>query len=124
MKATWLGIYDRGNITAERVHFRASVDVDLRFFAVLDTHYQQQPSIFQPGGLIEAGNKNCYWFAPFLVKAGQNVVLYTRAGNQNTETRSDGSVFHFFFRGLSQPLYQLTNRCAVLLEISNWATTP
>jgi hypothetical protein len=123
MKATWVGIYDRGNIANERVHFRASVDIDLRFCVILDTHYQQ-PSIFQPGGVIEAGSKNCYWFAPFIIKAGQNVVLYTRVGNQNTETRPDGSVFHFFFRGLTQPLFQQTNRCAVLFEINNWATTP
>src|SRR5450759_4870249 len=102
MRVIWLGIYDRGDLSKERAHFRALFDIDLQFYAVLDTQYQTP---FPFGSRIEANNKGCYWFIPFQVKAGQNVVLYTRAGSQNTETRNDGSVFHFFFRGLQQPLY-------------------
>jgi hypothetical protein len=116
MKVQWVGIYDRGNLLTERVHFRAIFDFDLCFYAVLDTHYQGV-------NVIEAHNKNCYWFGSYQVKAGQNIVLYTRAGAQNTETRNDGSVFHFFFRGLNQPLYQSANRCAVIFEINSWITT-
>ncbi|MDE3098961.1 MAG: hypothetical protein KGJ88_05765 [Verrucomicrobiota bacterium] len=117
MKTTWLGIYDRGNIANERVHFRALADIDLQFCAIVDTQYQTVQ------GLIEVNNKNCFWFSPYPVKAGQNVVVYTRAGVPNFETRADGSMFHFFFRGLGQPLYQPVHRCAVLLEINSWITT-
>lgn len=125
MKATWLGIYDRGNIATERIHFRALVDIDLQFYAVIDTEYQSVALFSSPLNQtqIAVGNKNCLWFAPYQVKAGQNVVVYTRAGSSNVETRTDGSVFHFLFRGLGQALYQPANRCAVLLEINSWITT-
>ncbi len=126
MKVAWVGIYDRGNIQLERVHFRALFDIDLQFYAILDTQYQSPLPFIQaaPFNQIGVGNRNCFWFAPFKVKAGQNVVLYTRAGAQNTETRTDGSVFHFFFRGLALPIYQPLEKCAVIFEINNWITTP
>lgn len=123
MKVTWVGIYDRGNLANERVHFRANVDIQLNYFVVLDTILLQQPA-FLVEGRIQSANRNCYWFGQFEVKAGQNVVLYTRLGSQSTETRTDGQVYHFFFRGLPQPLYQLPLSCAVVMEINNWQTTP
>lgn len=118
MKIALIGIYDRGELSKERVHFRALFDIDLRFYTVLDTQYQ---SIF--GNTVEANNKSCFWFVPFQVKAGQNIVLYTRNGNHGTETRNDGTVFHFFFRGLAQPIYTAQSKCAVILELNNWVTS-
>jgi hypothetical protein len=124
MKVAWLGIYDRGNIALERVHFRAMLDIDLQYYAVLDTQYQSAFVTLLSPDRIEAGNKSCFWFNQIQVKAGQNVVVYTRAGVHTSETRPDGAVFHFFFRGLPNPLYMDANRCAVIFEINNWITTP
>jgi hypothetical protein len=112
----------------ERVHFRATADVDLQFIVVLDSD-RTTPDIFMvAAGLgsstVQAGSKDCFWFAAFKVKAGQNVVLYTRAGTPSTETRPDGQVFHFFFRGLAAPKYTMPNRCAVLFEMFSWETSP
>jgi hypothetical protein len=123
MKAVLQGIFDRGNIQLERVHFRALTNIDLRFFAIVDSQYQQTPGSIVPASTIEAGNKNCHWFTAYQVKAGENVVLYTRGGKNVTEARPDGAMFHFFFRGVNQPLYGLPNRCAVLFELNDWATT-
>jgi hypothetical protein len=116
MKVVCLGIFDRGNIAKERVHFRAVVDMDLQFYAIYDTSYLGDDK-------IQTQHKDCFWFAPFQVKAGQNIVLYTRVGNQSTEPRNDGSVFHFFFRGLNQPIYTQIEKCAVIFELANWITS-
>jgi hypothetical protein len=116
MKVVCLGIFDRGDISKERVHFRAIADISLQFYAIYDTNYLGDDK-------IQTQHKNCFWFAPFQVKAGQNVVLYTRIGNQNTEPRNDGSVFHFFFRGLNQPIYTQPEKCAVIFELANWITS-
>jgi hypothetical protein len=115
MKANWVGIYERGNTQGERVHFRAVVNIDLNYFAVYDTTSAGP-------GRINLTQRPCYWFGPKTIKAGENVVLYTRAGKENTETRPDGSVYHFFFRGLSAPLYKDSNARAVLLELNDWTT--
>lgn len=116
MKVFWIGIYDRGNAQLERIHFRALFDVDLKFYAILDTEYTGP-------NRVQTGNKNSYWFSDKVIKAGENVVLYTRAGAPNTETRPDGAVFHFLFRGIGQALYTNPQTCAVIFEISNWATS-
>ena len=116
MKVICLGIYDRGDISKERVHLRAIADIDLKFYAVYDTVYTAEDK-------VQTQNKNCFWFPSFQVKAGQNVVIYTRAGNQNTEPRNDGTVFHFFFRGLVLPIYKPVENCAVIFEMANWITS-
>jgi hypothetical protein len=123
MKASWLGIYDRGNISMERVHFRANVDIDLQYYAVLDTQFESAFMNLLMPDRIQAGNKSCWWFNQYQVKAGHNIVLYTRAGAHTTETRPDGSVFHFFFRGLPTPIYGNANKCAVIFELNSWITT-
>jgi hypothetical protein len=117
MKISLVGIYDRGSLEKERLHFRAEVDLDLSFFVVLDSHYLQPTT-------VEAANRMGYWFVPRSVKKGENVVLYSRAGSTNTETRPDGAIYHFMFRGHSNPLYASPNACAVLMEVQTWITTP
>lgn len=115
MKATPVGIYDRGVPNQERVHYRANVDLDLTYFAIFDTNTAGPNN-------INAGHSTCYWFSPYRVKAGENVVLYTRGGSQSKETRNDGTVYHFFFRGLSSSLYGNPDSRAVLFELATWST--
>lgn len=137
MKVSWVGIYDRGKIASERAHFRATVDFDLQFVVVLDSERTLKlpppappspleglllPPVASPD-TVQAGNKDCFWFPALRVKTGENVVLYTRGGTANTETRADGQVYHFFFRGLTTPKYPLLTHCAVLFEVNSWETS-
>lgn len=116
MKAILVGLYDRGKLSDERVHFRALFDLDLSYYVIFDSFYST-PST------ISVTQKTCYWFTSRQIKAGENLVLYTRAGTPSTERRADGSIYHFVFRGLSRPLYADPNACAVLFELTTWATT-
>ena len=115
MKAVCVGIYDRGSIEKERVHFRVLDNIDLVFFAVYDT---KSVGVDR----VEAGHKSCFWFSSKQIKAGENIVLYTRVGNPSSENRAECSVFHFFFRSLVQPIYTNQETRAVLFEINNYAT--
>jgi len=117
MKVNLLDVYDRGALDKERIHFKALVDIDLAFFIVLDSTI----NLLSPGS-IQAGNKGCFWFTSYKVKAGENVVLYSRNGVHSSETRKDGSVFHFFFRGLAQPVYSPIMGRAVIFEVNGWGT--
>jgi hypothetical protein len=116
MKVSLAGIYDRGILDKERVHFRADADLDLSFFILLDT---QQANLSQ----VSAGNLSAYWFAARSIPRGQHVVVYTRSGYENVETRNDGSTYHFLFRGLHNPLYALPQARAVLVEVQTWNAT-
>jgi hypothetical protein len=116
MKAIWFGIYDRGIIAGERVHFRATADIDLSRYILLD-------DVWTGPNNIGNGNRHAFWFPPQPIKAGENVVVYTRAGAASRETRQDGNVYHFIFRQLAGPIYSRPEACAVLYELADWATT-
>lgn len=115
MKIQLIGLYDRGDLQKERLHFLANVDLDLSYYVIYDTRYSDAAS-------ISTGNRLCYWFAPKAVKASENIVVYTREGLASTETQS-GQTYHFFFRGLSEPQYRTQELCAVIFELSSWVTT-
>jgi hypothetical protein len=117
MKVTLLGVYDRGVISKERVHFRADVDLNLSFFIVLDSFWIDATN-------VQAGYRAGYWFAPHSVKKSENVVLYTRAGTPSTEEHSDGATYHFVFRGNTEAAYTTPKASAIVMEINTWISTP
>jgi hypothetical protein len=115
MKVSLAGIYDRGSHEKERVHFRADYDLNLSFFVLLDTVRINTTE-------VSAGNLKAYWFPPRQIPRGQHIVVYTRAGNTNVETRKDGAIYHFLFRGLPNSLYSLPEASAVLMEVQTWVS--
>lgn len=102
--------------TEERLHLRATSAVDLSSYVVFDT-------MSVSPGTVNAGQRTAYWFGPKKIQAGHNVVLYTRAGTPSSETRADGTVYHFLFRGVSAPLYGSPQSRAVVFELNTWQTT-
>ena len=113
MNLTWITIYDKGR-PEERLHFKAATAVDLSYYAVFDSSYVSENG-------VSAYQRSCYWFGPKKIAAGDNVVLYTRAGASSTETRPDGSLFHFFFRGLGGPIYTEEQSAPILFELNTWS---
>ena len=101
MKVSIAGIWDRGIHDKERIHLRADVALNLSFYVLLDT---SEIGLNQ----ISAGSLNAYWFPPKDLNRGDNVVVYSRGGSASSETRVDGSVWHFIFRGSQIPLDDVT----------------
>ena len=116
MKIVLVDIYDRGNLNAERLHFKALADLDLKNYAVYETQYTAPSTIL-------AVNSTCFWCPPKTVRANENVVIYTKSGAPSSETKPDG-VFHFLFRGANAVLYGDPKSCAVIFEIGEWITSP
>ena len=114
MKVALVAIYDRGDLAKERVHFRATADLDLRYYVLLDTVYLTAET-------IQATQKQCYWFPAEPIKKDENIIVYSRAGASINETKS-GTVYHFRFRGRSAAAYSDPSACAVLMEIESWLT--
>jgi hypothetical protein len=112
-----VGIIDRGIPGKERLHLSAVANVNLNYYAVFDTVYMGPDA-------IETIPLRAYWFANYEVRAGDHVILYTRPGEQSTKLRNDGFTNHFFYWGLERPIWKAPSSCAVLLEISNWETSP
>ena len=119
MKVQIVRIADRGVPTKERLHLRAEADVDIGQYLVFHTGFVAPDSTN-----IATPPKHVFWFRASVIKAGDNVVLYTtRVGLASSEERPDGGKNHFFYWGLPQPVWADQEQCATVLEIKDWATT-
>src|SRR5579884_1609884 len=87
-----VSIADRGNKDNERLHIAVDADSNALYCAVFDTVYAAET-----GNVVVTPPRATYWFTPQVVKAGDNMILYTRAGQRNSALRADGKSDHFFF---------------------------
>jgi hypothetical protein len=116
MKLSIVRIVDRGVPQKERLFLRVLNDTNLCYYVVLATLYNTPTS-------LSSGWKSAYWFVPLPVKAGDSVVLYSCSGKFQQTKNPDGTTTHFVYWGATNPLWDTTGKCAVVMEISSWATS-
>ena len=117
MKLSIVNIADRGVTEQERLFLRVLNDTNLTYYVVLATSYNSATS-------ISAGWKGAYWFDPRPVKSGDSVILYSKAGEAKNIKNKDGTTTHFLYWGAKTPLWNVTGKCAVVMEVSGWVTSP
>lgn len=116
MKIEIVQIADRGKANMERLHLKVLADTDLLYYVIFDISYITPDSISNIP-------RHVFWFPPFPVKAGDQVILYTGFGNQKSEPFLIGKHNHFFYWGQNVTLWNKIGDCAVLLEVSSWQTS-
>jgi hypothetical protein len=117
MKLSLIRIANRGEISNERLHWKVIADTGLGNYVALATVYSS-PTTFT------AMPKSLFWFPSKPVKAGDNIVLYTKAGSAKSEPQADGTTNHFFFWGKATPLFAANEDCCVTLELNSWEASP
>jgi hypothetical protein len=118
MRIKVVSIGDRGIANQERLHLSVLADANLVNYAIFDTVKTGL------GATILPIPKHTYWFTPYPVKAGDQVVIFTGSGTQLKQPRTDGFMNHFFYWGLKETIWNGPWNCAVVLEIGDWATSP
>jgi hypothetical protein len=103
-----------GVLKDERLVLEVLRNDDIGYYLVLD-------STFTPDGNVSNRVRDPYWFPDQRVKAGDLVVLYTKAGRQSEKVNKDGSTSYFFYRGLEKPVWNKKGDCSVLVHIENWS---
>jgi hypothetical protein len=117
MKFEIIEILDRGDKANERLHLRMLADGNIQYIVVFAAKYTKSNSVNLPP-------KHTHWFRSKLVKTGDSLVLYTRAGSPSEITNTNGTISHFEFWGLSNPAWSQSEDCAMVLELNTWQTTP
>lgn len=106
-------ILGRGVLKDERVTFRCvNADTDIGHYVLLRTGSRD--------GVVNTGVKNAMWFPDKIVQKGDLVVVYTRAGNQSEKALNTGKKAHFFYWGLSAPIWSKDEAGVVLLNAPEW----
>lgn len=104
---------DQGNINEERVGLKVLQQCNLKYYAVYHTEKTSNGFFNRP--------KHVLWFTPREVNPGDEIVLYTKKGIDNTALR-EGKTVHFMYWGLEESIMS-PNDCLVLSEINNWSVT-
>ena len=106
-------VSDAGNLAKERLVLYAESDVDVgRFILCRSTVLGE--------GEVSTKIRSSFWLPDLSVNAGDLVIIYTKSGKNSTRTNNDGSKSHFLYRGLTGPLWNEDNACAVLFETEDW----
>lgn len=108
-------IADKGSIQNERVVVKALVDVDIGRYGIFRTGKSATG--------ITNSVYNTYWFPDRQVRAGDLIVLYTKAGVYSVKRNLDGSDAHFYYWGLSAPLWN-GNFGTVIVSTPEWQVYP
>lgn len=113
MKIELTSFVDAGDLENERIGFKVKQSCNLKFFAVYHTSKTQSGFYNRP--------KHVLWFYPKAVQAGDEIVLYTKRGEDTIETVSDHNI-HFLHWRLDESIMQ-EGDCVVLSEINDWSVT-
>ncbi|WP_312288455.1 MULTISPECIES: hypothetical protein [Bacteroidota] len=117
MKLNIKTVTDFGTHASERVWLEVLEDCNLKNYMLTDTTYKEDNSI---------SNKvrHVHWFEPKNVRGGDEIVFYTRRGNESSESINNGrNTRYFLFWGLDSYVWNNSGDAAILFEINNWKTT-
>ncbi len=111
MNLTLTNITDKGT-TKERLILKALVDLDIGRFAI----FRGEKSATGITNKVY----NTYWFPDKQVKAGDLIILYTGKGVSSSRISANGNEYHFFYWGLSSPIWNLRSVATVLVSVPEW----
>lgn len=105
-------IADKGNPQKERLVIRVVNDTDAGEFIVMRTGFVDDE--------VNIGVESAYWFPDKPLKAGDLVVLYSKAGIIKDRPLDSGGNVYFFYWGQSTAVWQSANTAAVLAHAPVW----
>lgn len=114
MNADVLRVIDKGDIDNERIVISIIASDDIGHYAVFRSGKNSK------GDGITTKVYNTFWFPNEEVKTGDLIVLYTKAGIASSTTNNDGTTTHFYYWGLSSPIWNNDNSVVTLVATPNW----
>ena len=109
-------VIDFGTLASERVIIDVINDCQLHYYLLADTTYTAENTISNEW-------KHTKWFATRSVKKGDEVIVYTRTGNNEKQDLGNGRTRHVIFWNLGNSVWNNKGDAAILLQIKTWKTT-
>ena len=114
MKVQIHTVANKGTFEKERLLLKVLLDTDIGEYVLFRTGYSN--------GSVDTGVRNVFWFPDKVVSKGDLVVVYTKSGTNSERTRKDGSMSHFFYWGLANPIWEEEDCAPVVLYAPEWET--
>jgi hypothetical protein len=107
---------DIGTLEKERVVLKVLSDDDIGEYVLLVSRRHRSDDSNDISA--SSGPQIAFWFPDQTVKAGEFVVLYSKAGVSKSKALPDGRVGYFYYFGKSKTLWGDNSCVAVLLHAS------
>lgn len=108
MKVKIKGVVGGNNHDNETLVLDVIEDTDMEQYIVMDSTYN-------PDRTVSNRFRHVYWFPPKKVKEGDIVVLFTKRGEDFTDSESNKTI-HFFHWNVDTCIWNNDGDCAVLLH--------
>lgn len=102
-------IENTGDVATEYVMLKAEKDCNMGDYLLTDSTYGSDEA---PSNKL----RHVYFFPPKLVKAGEYVSLWTRAGSSSTGRTTNDQIVHRIFWGLKETVWNVTGDKAFLFR--------
>ena len=112
MKVELDRVYSPGEIEKERLVLNVRASTDIGDYALLQARYADDTLL--------SGRCEAYWFPFKAVNRDDLVVVYTKQGAMKEKEWKDGTKVHFFYWGLTQPIWNAEDRGLVILHGPTW----
>ena len=109
-------IEDRGVPNQERLFLTVVEPTNLGSHLVVSSAYLSPQTVAN-------GGRDCFWFPPQDVKAFDQVVLYTRAGNYSPPQLGLISNTYFYYWGRPGTIWNNLDTCALLFDVASWTAS-
>ena len=107
-------VADEGDLDDERLVLHARRNADIGDFLLIRTRVED--------GDPTTDVRDSLWFPYRRVKAGDLVVVYSKAGTDRRKKLDGGRTAHFFYWGQDAPLWGQDEFAAVLLHAPDWVS--
>lgn len=111
-RITIRSVVDKGNMEKERLVLVACIDMDIGDYILIQTGFYEDS--------VTIDTYNTYWFPYKKIEKDDLVVLYTKRGRDSQKELEEGKKVHFFYWGLSEPIWSTEDRSPVLLYAPEW----
>ena len=114
MKLEFLNFTEVGNLEKERLVLKAGDDLDIGKYIIMRSKRGTT-------GSPTSGSKNAYWLPDLTVKAGDLIVIYSKAGKARKKNLDSGKTVHFYYWHFKKPIWGPdTENTAVLINVRQW----
>lgn len=105
-------IGERGLLSDERIGFKVSSPSNTKNYLVFST--------LKTGVGFYNRSENVFWFPPQEVTSKDQIVLYTKSGQDSIKQNSDGSKTYFYYWGLDEAIFKSDKSIVVLAQVNTW----
>lgn len=114
MKVRIRYVVNPGDMDRERLVMQVRRDVDIGNFMLVRTGFEDDE--------VTTSVSHAFWFPDKQLRAGDLVVVYSKAGNDNQKLLDDGQEAHFFYWDQKSPLWDDGQFVPVLFYTPQWTS--